>query len=39
MLEFVTGVIEGAMLSIIIVSAVLIVGFIVERTKHDRRNP
>lgn len=39
MLEFVTGVIEGAMLSIIIVSAVLIVGFIVERRKHDRRNP
>lgn len=39
MLEFVTGVIEGVMLSIIIVSAVLIVGFIVERRKHDRRNP
>ena len=39
MLDLVTGFIEGVMLSIIIVSAVFIVGFVVERKRHDRRNP
>lgn len=36
MLEFVTGFVEGVMLSFIVVSAVFIVGFVVERNKHDR---
>lgn len=39
MLDLVTGFVEGVMLSVIVVSAVLIVGFVVERNRHDRRNP